>query len=93
MGAVPSRISRENSKTQQSEVASDPAPVEIPAPTQPKQLNLDSCISRLLETRRKTSKTLCIKQQEILAICLAVREVVMEQPMLLELLVYILLSD
>ncbi|KAJ3383354.1 hypothetical protein HDU92_004255 [Lobulomyces angularis] len=49
-------------------------------------LNLDSCIQRLLDCRNsKVVKNICLKQNEIFAICMATREVLLEQPILLEL--------
>ncbi|KAJ3221025.1 hypothetical protein HK099_003831 [Clydaea vesicula] len=62
-------------------------------------LNLDSCIQRLLDCRNsKVVKNICLKQNEIfgifiqkliafliIAICMATREVLLEQPILLEL--------
>ena len=51
-----------------------------------KVLNLDSCIQRLLEQKKsKSLKTFCLKQSEIIAICMAARQVLLDQPMLLEL--------
>ncbi|KAJ6509515.1 Metallo-dependent phosphatase-like protein [Mycena vitilis] len=52
-----------------------------------KQLDVDDMISRLLEVgyTGKVSKSLCLKNAEITAICLAAREVFLNQPTLVEL--------
>ncbi|KAF7347849.1 Serine/threonine-protein phosphatase [Mycena venus] len=52
-----------------------------------KQLDVDDMISRLLEVgyTGKVSKSLCLKNTEITAICLAAREVFLNQPTLVEL--------
>ncbi|KAJ6519798.1 Metallo-dependent phosphatase-like protein [Mycena sanguinolenta] len=52
-----------------------------------KQLDVDDMISRLLEVgyTGKVSKSLCLKNAEITAICLAARDVFLNQPTLVEL--------
>lgn len=47
-----------------------------------KNLDIDECISRLLEVGKsgKVSKSICFKNSEIVAICRAVSEVFMSQP-------------
>ncbi|KAJ7038222.1 Metallo-dependent phosphatase-like protein [Mycena alexandri] len=52
-----------------------------------KQFDVDDMISRLLEVgyTGKVSKSLCLKNAEITAICLAAREVFLNQPTLVEL--------
>ncbi|KAF1816855.1 putative serine/threonine protein phosphatase [Eremomyces bilateralis CBS 781.70] len=52
-----------------------------------KDLNLDDMISRLLDAAYagKVTKTVCLRNAEIFAICAAAREVFMSQPALLEL--------
>ncbi|KAI9009831.1 Metallo-dependent phosphatase-like protein [Gaertneriomyces semiglobifer] len=48
--------------------------------------DLDSMITKLLEARKhKVSKTLCLKNSEVISICHHAREVFMSQPILLEL--------
>ncbi|KAK7694693.1 serine/threonine protein phosphatase Pzh1 [Cerrena zonata] len=51
------------------------------------QLDIDDMIQRLLDVgyTGKASKSLCIKNQEIVAICQAAREVFLSQPTLIEL--------
>lgn len=51
------------------------------------QLDIDDMIQRLLDVgyTGKVSKSLCIKNQEIVAICQAAREVFLSQPTLIEL--------
>ncbi|KAG5647969.1 hypothetical protein DXG03_007003 [Asterophora parasitica] len=52
-----------------------------------KQLDLDDMISRLLDVgyTGKVSKSLCLKNTEITAICMAARDVFLSQPTLVEL--------
>ncbi|KAJ7225532.1 Metallo-dependent phosphatase-like protein [Mycena pura] len=52
-----------------------------------KQLDVDDMIARLLEVgyTGKVSKSLCLKNTEITAICLAAREIFLNQPTLVEL--------
>ncbi|KAJ7706202.1 Metallo-dependent phosphatase-like protein [Mycena rosella] len=52
-----------------------------------KQFDVDDMISRLLEVgyTGKVSKSLCLKNTEITAVCLAAREVFLSQPTLVEL--------
>lgn len=47
-----------------------------------KNLDVDECINRLLEVGKssKVSKSICFKNSEIVAICRAVQEVFMSQP-------------
>lgn len=47
-----------------------------------KNLDIDECISRLLEVGKsgKVTKSICFKNSEIVAICRAVSEVFMSQP-------------
>ncbi|KAF8642375.1 hypothetical protein AX16_009643 [Volvariella volvacea WC 439] len=53
----------------------------------PKQLDIDDMIQRLLDVgyTGKVSKSLCLKNAEITAICIAAREVFLSQPTLVEL--------
>ncbi|KAF7306910.1 Serine/threonine-protein phosphatase [Mycena indigotica] len=53
----------------------------------PKPFDVDDMISRLLEVgyTGKVSKSLCLKNNEITAICLAAREIFLNQPTLVEL--------
>ena len=53
----------------------------------PNSLDLDDFINRLLDAgyAAKTTKAVCLKLAEITAICTAVREVLLQQPALLEL--------
>ncbi|KAF2140884.1 uncharacterized protein K452DRAFT_251664 [Aplosporella prunicola CBS 121167] len=53
----------------------------------PKAIDLDDMISRLLDAgySAKVTKTVCLKNAEIFAICQAAREVFLSQPALLEL--------
>nr|GAT44174.1 phospho protein phosphatase PPZ [Mycena chlorophos] len=53
----------------------------------PKPLDVDDMINRLLEVgyTGKVSKSLCLKNTEITAICLAAREIFLNQPTLVEL--------
>ncbi|KAF7320355.1 Serine/threonine-protein phosphatase [Mycena kentingensis (nom. inval.)] len=53
----------------------------------PKPFDVDDMISRLLEVgyTGKVSKSLCLKNTEITAICLAAREIFLNQPTLVEL--------
>ncbi|KAJ7630918.1 phosphoprotein phosphatase PPZ [Roridomyces roridus] len=69
-------------------------PSSVPAPDangaakdKMKQLDVDDMISRLLEVgyTGKVSKSLCLKNTEITSICLAAREVFLNQPTLVEL--------
>jgi serine/threonine-protein phosphatase PP1 catalytic subunit len=56
-------------------------------PTSARTLDIDDMISRLLDVgyTGKVSKSLCLKQSEISALCLAAREVFLSQPTLIEL--------
>lgn len=47
-----------------------------------KNLDIDECISRLIEVGRtgKATKSICFKNSEIVAICKAVQEVFLSQP-------------
>ncbi|KAJ3284347.1 Serine/threonine-protein phosphatase [Rhizoclosmatium sp. JEL0117] len=48
-------------------------------------LDVDSCIAKLLDARtRKPSKSFCLKNSTVISICQRVREVFMDQPILLE---------
>ncbi|KAJ3101342.1 serine/threonine protein phosphatase Pzh1 [Phlyctochytrium planicorne] len=49
------------------------------------KLDMDDLIERLLQSRNKTAKALCIRNHEILSICHRSREIFMEQSILLEL--------
>ena len=51
------------------------------------QLDIDDIIQRLLDVgyTGKVNKSLCLKQTEIMAICLAARDVFLSQPTLVEL--------
>ncbi|KAJ3208122.1 hypothetical protein HDU82_002909 [Entophlyctis luteolus] len=51
----------------------------------PELLDVDACIARLIEARnRKATKAFCLKNSVIISICQRVREVFMEQSVLLE---------
>ncbi|KAF7727153.1 serine/threonine protein phosphatase Pzh1 [Apophysomyces ossiformis] len=52
-----------------------------------KTLDIDECISRLLEvaSTTKVSKSICFRNSEIIAVCQAAQEIFMNQPTLLEL--------
>jgi len=56
-------------------------------PNSARTLDIDDMISRLLDVgyTGKVSKSLCLKQSEINALCLAAREVFLSQPTLIEL--------
>ncbi|KAF6766054.1 Metallo-dependent phosphatase-like protein [Ephemerocybe angulata] len=56
-------------------------------PNKPKGLDVDDMIQRLLDVgyTGKVSKSLCLKNAEIVAICQAAREVLLSQPTLIEL--------
>lgn len=56
-------------------------------PTSVITLNIDDMITRLLDAAysAKTTKAVCLKNAEIMAICTAVREVFLSQPALIEL--------
>lgn len=58
---------------------------KLEQPPIPEQLNLDSCISRLLESKSFKQPKLCLKPSEIIAICGASRIIFLDQPMFLEL--------
>ncbi|MCJ1308846.1 hypothetical protein MMC25_002501 [Agyrium rufum] len=53
----------------------------------PKSIDLDDMISRLLDAgySTKITKAVCLKNAEIIAICSAIREVLLSQPALIEL--------
>ncbi|KAJ3089968.1 hypothetical protein HK100_007593 [Physocladia obscura] len=51
----------------------------------PQSFDIDACIARLLEARsRKASKAFCLKNSTIVALCQRLRDVLMDQPILLE---------
>ncbi|KAJ3354161.1 serine/threonine protein phosphatase Pzh1 [Entophlyctis luteolus] len=55
------------------------------ASNSPELLDVDICIARLIEARnRKATKAFCLKNSTIISICQRVREVFMEQSVLLE---------
>lgn len=66
---------------QQSDTAATPAKDKL------KQFDVDDMIQRLLDVgyTGKVSKSLCLKNTEITAICMAAREVFLSQPTLVEL--------
>lgn len=54
--------------------------------TKQKELNVNNIIERLLDVRgAKPGKSVDLQQEEIIGICVAAREIFMEQPVLLEL--------
>ncbi|KAJ3213486.1 hypothetical protein HDU67_002820 [Dinochytrium kinnereticum] len=61
------------------------SPTTIPAGKADDKLDVDDVIERLLQSRNKTTKALCIKNHEILSLCHRARDVFMEQSILLEL--------
>ena len=68
--------------------AADVAPIDsAPVMSDIKDIDLDDFIRRLLDAAYsgKTTKSVCLKNAEITAICLRAREVLLSQPALLEL--------
>ncbi|KAG6898117.1 serine/threonine protein phosphatase Pzh1 [Termitomyces sp. T32_za158] len=72
-------------------ILSHPAPFSPTSPhtptDKPRQLDVNDMIQRLLDVgyTGKVSKSLCLKNNEITAICLAARDVFLSQPTLVEL--------
>ncbi|EIW86743.1 phospho protein phosphatase PPZ [Coniophora puteana RWD-64-598 SS2] len=82
---APGSVSTQPSASAQGSLSATDAAVN--GKDKPKQFDIDDMIQRLLDVgyTGKVSKSLCLKNNEIAAICQAAREVFLSQPTLIEL--------